>query len=137
MMIRGHWVTWIEGGWSVVSEQQRPDPLAPPDGYGSRPGPSGYKGSGYPRPDRCVMESASGEACDHLMAVIIWWGDAAEHLYPLGYCPCHAALAQRTVRTHCTRCGLPNRIELAEDAGALGRPVADEVQKMLDWLSRG
>jgi hypothetical protein len=109
------WGVWSEGSYQV-SENERPDPLAPPEGYGAKPpNATGYRGSGYPRPESCSAQTGGpGVFCGRPLMVIVWWGDLAEHLFPLGYCLSHYLAVSRLVRSHCTECGKPTTIASVE-----------------------
>jgi hypothetical protein len=110
------------------------DPLAPPEGYGAAPATAGYRGSGYPQPSACSVREP---ACSRELAVIVWWGDLAEHLFPLGYCLPHYLSVSRLVRSHCTECGMPTVIadtEYLADGQWYDR-ASGQVQAAIDSLA--
>jgi len=119
-----------------VSAGERPDPLAPPPGYGSKPGQQ----PDYDEPVACCVSNAE-KACPRPLGVILWWGDAAEHVFPVGYCDLHGigTIAQaRALRTYCTRCGMDNKIiKIEARSDLVGRSYwYENVQRQLDEIMR-
>lgn len=62
------------------------DPLAPPEGYGVKPGQEPE-----PDPERCdfVTQWQVAGSCPHWPAYRLWFGDEREHISQADICPCH------------------------------------------------
>ena len=118
--------------------ENRPDPLAPPGGYdhdAPRGGRRAAQGN-YPRPVACNSGPVTG-SCRAPMAMIIWYADLAEHVYPVGYCAAHGLAARRlAVRTHCTACGMLNKqVKIEFEPGCeWPRGWYDRAQEAIDGL---
>jgi hypothetical protein len=78
----------------AVQPESRPDPLAPPEGYGrKKPDGSGPVDDGsVPYPAACSVHAGDSQ-CRAPLAMVIWYGDAAEPAGPVGYCMSHGMLA--------------------------------------------
>lgn len=95
----------------------RPDPLAPPDGYG-QPREEG------PDLQTCSNMITRDEHCHVPSAVIIWGGCLnGEHAGPLGFCSRHGrSFAQYAGMITCAQCGGGLRIMKITDMD--GRELA-------------
>jgi hypothetical protein len=115
---------------------ERPDPLAPPEGYGrKKPDGSGAIDDGsVPYPVACSVH-AGGKQCRARLAVVIWYGDAAEHVGPVGYCMSHGMLAGRA-EASCSVCSQPMQILKTEPVGELAAASVayGSLQAQLDKL---
>lgn len=108
-----------------MQPDERPDPLAPPEGYGQRQrGQPPVQAGGAP--DLSVCSSVAdwgGKHCDHPVSAIVWTGcTAGEHAGPLAYCPCHALLVMRGGLT-CGQCG--GRAQVLKVTGTDGNEQFD------------
>jgi hypothetical protein len=81
----------------------RPDPLAPPEGYGVEPG----QAQEHPVAGHCQYH---GGKCPHRVAFRYWIGDRAEHVWPLDLCWCCASQHDRIPMGNCTICKQPAKI---------------------------
>jgi len=70
----------------------RPDPLAPPEGYGVKPE------AAVPDSSHC-----SFPGCIHPVSWAITMGDMQEHVFPMYQCDCHKQLTM-TSNNDCTVC---------------------------------
>lgn len=123
----------------------RPDPLAPPEGYGARPGGQG--------PDLSVcseiVDPETGERCSEPPSAVIWIGcTAGEHAGPLAFCGRHARrlleMAPFLVCGQCQAKGMPasqaGRARLLRVTDMSGRELplpamadTEVVQRALDF----
>jgi hypothetical protein len=89
---------WYADAKQMVDVMERPDPLAPPEGYGA-PSPQDD------RPYRCAQVLGSaGEHCSAPITEIWEIGCLAhEHAGKIAYCEAHAELASVT-RLRCGQC---------------------------------
>ena len=90
----------------IMTDLSRPDPLAPPDGYGQAPATRGQAQRDNDGTDvtLCTMIAAGGTHCMHQVTEIWSMGCVrAEHAGRFGICACHAMLG-RAVRHTCTPC---------------------------------
>jgi len=96
---------WYAETRQMVDAMERPDPLAPPEGYGARPGND--------RPYRCAQVlSSAGDHCSAPITQIWEIGCLAhEHAGKIAYCEAHAELSSVT-RLRCGQC----QDDLGEDA---------------------
>jgi hypothetical protein len=116
-----------------VSED-RPDPLAPPEGYGVTPG----------RSDGGPVEHLFGcsfGGCWLPSSVCLYLGDESEHIGHLCLCATHHYQhRQRVGGIVCKLCGKPMKIIKSEVKGS---PYADidpdappqALQNLLDWIN--
>jgi hypothetical protein len=103
-----------------------PDPLAPPEGYGQKPGrEAGGDGSGL---DICASMTGPDEHCARPVAEIIHVGClVAEHAGPVAYCaPCAIRFAQMSRYTACGQChdqGRYSHIRVLRRSTLDGKPL--------------
>lgn len=94
---------------------ERPDPLAPPEGYGQAPSHRGSAARDNDGTDltQCTI-FLNGRHCDHPVTEIWALGcTRGEHAGRFGICACHAAMARNGSHV-CQPCA---------DAGQLGTPM--------------
>lgn len=112
--------------------EERPDPLAEPEGYRAKPGQHEW-----PPPSGCGAEN---NTCGGLRACYrLWIGDINEHVWPLDLCARHAwQHVQSGLPLRCTVCKAGAQIIRIE--GFHGHESADlmaeglkRVQAALDW----
>lgn len=91
---------------------ERPDPLAPPEGYGQKPGAE---------PEQAEDSATCVHGpCDSPALWRFFWGDGAEHIARLCLCASHAMVfwLRQLGGIICTKCGHPMtliRIESMRD----------------------
>lgn len=115
----------------IMSEQDRPDPLAPPEGYAApRPGSQAEQ---FTHSDYCCMTG-----CGHRPIWCYYLGDEAEHIGHLCLCN-HCAVEHERRGLECRLCGKPMTIIRREDTpGTSGEPPYDVdagLQRLLDWMA--
>lgn len=108
----------------------RPDPLAEPEGYGTKPG----QPEQAVVPDHCQHQ---GGKCTHRVHMELWLGDINEHVWPLYACFC-CFMQIRNMPMTCTVCQAKVMIIRSDTVSHLvdcsGRLGADHVQSALDRL---
>src|SRR6185312_14892910 len=88
---------YVDVRWDVMADE-RPDPLAPPEGYGEQPGQQPEED---PDQDLCQLLPCG---LDSLWRA--WLGDAAEHVHKQCYCGNHMLLIWLVEhKIECTACG--------------------------------
>lgn len=79
----------------------RPDPLAPPEGYG-QPRAQGYQ---HVHERRCVMTLPWEGRCQAPAAWCTLWADMQEHMYPADYCQrCFDVARYQLGQARCEAC---------------------------------
>ena len=110
----------------------RPDPLAPPEGYG-QPRPQ-ERGEPVTHAEQCV---AGG--CRSRPRCCLYLGDASEHIGHLCLCATHCYQHTQRVGISCTICGGPMEIIKREPHPDLGAQEYDPhagLQRLMDWMNR-
>lgn len=90
-----------------MNPEDRPDPLAPPEGYGAaaRPEPAHTLDLPDPAPT-CAQQDTGQPVCARPTAWRIIHGDTSEHLAVNDVCEQHARrLSRPTATTYCGHCG--------------------------------
>lgn len=119
---------WYEKTKAMVDgmreELSRPDPLAPPEGYGEP------QQELAPCLDRCAGDLAQ---CKARVEYVITIGCVNEHVGPVGDCEQHARqLTNSLARLVCGRCGAPIQILRCEPEMPPPTGINELVSKIFD-----
>jgi len=111
----------------------RPDPLAPPEGYGVTPANRSDGGE-----VEHLFGCSFGE-CWLPSSICLYLGDASEHIGHLCLCATHCYQHTQRVGISCTICGGPMEIIKREPHPDLGAQEYDPhagLQRLMDWMNR-
>lgn len=114
----------------------RPDPLAPPEGYGVA------RLTGIDAPVTHLVGCCFGQ-CWMTSAFCVYLGDENEHIGHLCLCPLHCEQHQQRRVIECTICHQPMKIiQVVPKPGANpyeplpeGYDTSAGLQKLLDWIT--
>ena len=122
-----HGTIWYRQAREVAMAMERPDPLAPPEGYGSQPGTRGS--SAQPAVNDGEVLDICGGMCGGVHEVHEIWTigcQEGEHAGRIGYCSCCARKARQS-GISCLQC-LDNRRRTVP-------VIVTQVERVSGWTS--